>query len=107
MSKETIVNIQEAKTHLSRHLETVAATGEGIVIAKAGKPIARLVPYKEERAPRRLGRFAGMVAKESSDCWTPDEQLAAEFEDSTLYHSTEWEAGALRVNQNREGEVTE
>jgi prevent-host-death family protein len=37
------VNIHEAKTHLSRLLEQVAA-GEEVIIAKAGKPIARLVP---------------------------------------------------------------
>ena len=38
----TTVNIHEAKTHLSRLLEAVAA-GESVVIAKAGKPVARLV----------------------------------------------------------------
>ena len=39
------INIHEAKTHLSRLLEQVAG-GEEIVIAKAGKPIARLVPLE-------------------------------------------------------------
>jgi len=49
----TIVNIHEAKTHLSRLLERVAA-GEEITIAKANRPIARLVPIHHpirERAP--------------------------------------------------------
>jgi prevent-host-death family protein len=54
------VNVHEAKTHLSRLLERVEA-GEEIVIARAGKPIARLVPL-EPPAPRRLfGRDRGKI----------------------------------------------
>jgi prevent-host-death family protein len=50
------VNVHEAKTHLSRLLSRVAA-GEQIVISKAGRPIARLVPIKGPRTgKRRLGR---------------------------------------------------
>jgi prevent-host-death family protein len=45
------VNIHEAKTHLSRLLQRVAA-GEEIVISRAGTPVARLVPIR--RAARRL-----------------------------------------------------
>ena len=52
------VNIHEAKTHLSRLVEEVNA-GEEIVIAKAGKPQARLVPLRPERKPRKLGRLEG------------------------------------------------
>ena len=54
------VNIHEAKTHLSRLLEAVAA-GEEIVIAKAGRPIAKVVPLDkpEPKASRRLGFMAG------------------------------------------------
>jgi prevent-host-death family protein len=48
------VNIHEAKTHLSRLLARVAS-GERIVIARAGKPIAMLVPI-EEPVARRPGR---------------------------------------------------
>ena len=44
------VNIHAAKTHLSRLVDEVAA-GEEIVIAKAGKPLARLVPYTSGREP--------------------------------------------------------
>lgn len=54
------VNIHEAKTNLSRLLEKVSA-GEEIVIARAGKPIARLVPWGAKRSPRRLGLFAGQI----------------------------------------------
>ncbi len=49
-----VVNVHEAKTHLSRLLERVDA-GEEIVIARNGKPVARLVPVSA--APRRPGRL--------------------------------------------------
>ncbi|MBO0705080.1 MAG: type II toxin-antitoxin system Phd/YefM family antitoxin [Candidatus Dormibacteraeota bacterium] len=55
-----VVNIHEAKTHLSRLLDRVAA-GEEITIGKAGKPVARLVPYRTVRAPRRPGGWEGRV----------------------------------------------
>jgi prevent-host-death family protein len=54
------VNIHEAKTHFSRLVDR-AASGEDIVIAKAGKPLARLVPYEHPREPRRLGGWKGRV----------------------------------------------
>jgi prevent-host-death family protein len=53
-----IVNVHEAKTQLSRLLEGVEA-GEDIVIARAGKPVARLVPVAE--GARRPGRLKGKV----------------------------------------------
>jgi prevent-host-death family protein len=53
------INIHEAKTHLSRLVEQVAAGAE-IVIAKAGKPVARLVPLGASASePRKLGILAG------------------------------------------------
>ncbi|MCX8087284.1 MAG: type II toxin-antitoxin system Phd/YefM family antitoxin [Rhodocyclaceae bacterium] len=56
---ETAVNIHEAKTHLSRLVEQAAA-GEEIIIAKAGKPMAKLVPLVAgPREPRPLGLRAG------------------------------------------------
>jgi prevent-host-death family protein len=54
----TQVNVHEAKTHLSRLLLRVEA-GEEIVISRAGRPIARLVPERRARGRRRGGRFAG------------------------------------------------
>lgn len=54
------VNIHEAKTHLSRLLERVAA-GESIVIAKAGRPVARLVPVEAERKRSRVDFLKGEV----------------------------------------------
>lgn len=53
------VNLYEAKTHLSKLVERAAA-GEEIVIAKAGRPLARLVPLAAPRPmPRKLGPLAG------------------------------------------------
>jgi len=52
----TTVNVHEAKTHLSRLLEAVAA-GEEIIIAKAGKPVAKLVPVEQSR--RKPGALKG------------------------------------------------
>ncbi len=55
------VNIHDAKTHLSRLLEAVAA-GEEIVIAKSGKPVARLVPLEGDEKPKRqFGRLKGKI----------------------------------------------
>jgi len=54
------VNTHEAKTHLSRLLERVAA-GESFVIAKAGRPIARLVAYEPEPTERIGGVWKGRV----------------------------------------------
>ena len=54
------INVHEAKTHLSRLLDDVAA-GEEIVLAKAGRPFARLVPLQTPRK-RRLGFVDGSVS---------------------------------------------
>lgn len=56
----TTVNVHEAKTHFSKLLERVAA-GERIVIAKAGKPVAELVPLEEHPRKRVLGIDKGLV----------------------------------------------
>ena len=55
-----IVNVHEAKTHLSRLLEQVHA-GQEIVIAKAGKPYARLVPLEAQPPVRQPGRLQGRL----------------------------------------------
>ena len=54
------VNIHDAKTHFSRLLSRVES-GEEIVIAKAGKPIARMVPIAERAAKRTPGSAEGRV----------------------------------------------
>lgn len=54
------VNIYDAKTHLSELVDRAAA-GEEIVIAKAGQPMARLVPFASVHQQRTFGRWAGQV----------------------------------------------
>ena len=54
------VNMHEAKTHLSRLVEQ-AAKGEPFIIARAGKPLVKVVPIDEppKRAPQRIGFLQG------------------------------------------------
>jgi len=71
------VNVHEAKTHLSRLLEEVSAGGE-IVIAKAGKPIARLVPMEPKRPKRQFGWLEGKGwIADDFDAPLPDDLLDA------------------------------
>ena len=58
MSKAT--NIHEAKIHVSRLVEQAAA-GREIIIAKAGKPIARLVPLAQTPRLKRFGSLKGKI----------------------------------------------
>jgi len=55
-----IINIHQAKTNLSRLIEKTLI-GEDVIIAKAGKPVAKLVPYKEKVKPRKFGLWKGKV----------------------------------------------
>jgi prevent-host-death family protein len=57
---DPVVNIHAAKTHLSRLVERVEA-GEEVVIARAGRPVARLVPFKGRMSPRTPGPWRGRV----------------------------------------------
>ena len=52
------VNLHDAKTHLSRYVDQALA-GEEVVIARAGKPLVRLMPVVADPPPRRLGFLAG------------------------------------------------
>jgi len=71
----TKVNVHEAKTHFSKLLERVAR-GEEIVIARAGKPVARLVPFKESVARRIPGTAKGKIIIASDfDAPLPDDLL--------------------------------
>jgi prevent-host-death family protein len=73
------VNIHEAKTHFSRLLERVA-TGEEVVIAKAGKPVARLVPYGQRPSRRVAGEdVSTVVIADDFDAPLADD-LLSEFE---------------------------
>lgn len=55
-----IVNIHEAKTNLSKLIEKTL-NGEEVIIAKAGKPVAKLSFYKEKLKPRKSGLWKGKV----------------------------------------------
>lgn len=72
------VNVHEAKTHLSRLLEAVER-GEDIVIARAGKPVARLVPATSWGV-RRPGTWKGRVTI-AADFDETDDSLVAAFQD--------------------------
>ncbi len=70
------INVHEAKTHLSRLLDRVAK-GEQIVIAKAGRPVARLVPVEAGEGGRELGRDRGLVwIADDFDAPLPEEILS-------------------------------
>lgn len=62
----TIVNVHEAKTHLSKLLERANA-GEEIIVAKAGKPYARLVPLAVAAKPRKPGALKHLFKGQPSD----------------------------------------
>lgn len=72
------VNIHEAKTHLSKLLQRVLA-GEQIVIAKGGRPIARLVPY-EPTPERQFGVDRGLFQVPDDFDAPLDPEVLAEFE---------------------------
>ena len=70
----TVVNVQEAKTSLSS-LIARAEAGEDIVIARAGKPVLRLVPL-EAPEPRRFGGM-DFVVPDDFDAPLPEDELDA------------------------------
>ena len=75
-----IVNVHEAKTHFSKLLDR-AHGGEEIIVAKAGKPYARLVKIEDTPKPKRKpGRFKHLLKDVPSEIWfepLPEEELAA------------------------------
>jgi prevent-host-death family protein len=75
----TTVNIHEAKTHLSRLVDEVASGAE-IIIAKAGRPMARLSPISAPARKKQLGLLRGKV-RVSDDFNAPlDDDTLAAFE---------------------------
>ncbi len=72
------VNIQAAKTHLSRLVEQAVA-GEEIILAKAGKPMVRLTPVQPDASPRRPGAWRGKV-RMTKDFNEEDERITGLFE---------------------------
>lgn len=75
--QHAIYNLYDAKTALSQLVDRAAA-GEEIVIAKAGRPLARLVPLEAGGGPRRPGAWSGLVwIADDFDAPLPPEIAAA------------------------------
>jgi len=74
-----VVNIHEAKTNLSRIVDEVAAGAE-VVIAKAGKPMARLIPINAQVRAKHLGLLKGKIRVPDNFNEPLDEKVLTEFE---------------------------
>ncbi len=83
------VNMHEAKSQLSR-LAKAAWAGEDVVIAKAGEPYLRLVPYREPKAKRRLGALEGQIWMAPDFDETPPDVIEA-FWNSRIFPGEEEE----------------
>lgn len=77
-----IVNISEAKTHLTQLVKRVLA-GEDIVIARQGEPMVRLSVYQTDLTPREGGQWRGQVWM-SDDFDAPDPEWEALFYDGPI-----------------------
>jgi len=75
-----VVNVHEAKTHLSKLLERVEA-GEEIVVGRAGKPIALLIPYRPNKSPRVAGALKGKIVI-ADDFDLTDQSVIQDFDGS-------------------------
>lgn len=73
-----VVNVYEAKTHLSKLLEAVER-GEDVVIARAGRPVADLVPHRPRRRSIRWGALAGEITFDDATFDEPDPEVLALF----------------------------
>ena len=71
-----VINVYEAKTRLSELLER-ADRGEEFVLARAGRPVARLIPYRPGREPRVPGRLSGRITIAADFDDTPEEIIDA------------------------------
>lgn len=87
MSTEDLesVNMHEAKTHLSKLVERVEG-GKEIVINRAGKPAAKLVPVPQKLGPRKLGGWEGRMELPSDEEWKKfKEELTEAVEESEIF----------------------
>ncbi len=81
------VNMHEAKTHLSKLVARVEG-GEQIVITRAGRPAAKLVPVPKELGPRKLGGWEGkMRAPTVAEMRAIKDEIADDFEESKIFPS--------------------
>jgi prevent-host-death family protein len=74
-----MVNVHDAKTHFSRLLSRVEG-GEEIVIAKAGKPVARIVPLSGKTGKRVPGTAKGRIVLGKNFCEVLPEEVLKDFE---------------------------
>jgi prevent-host-death family protein len=82
------VNIHEAKSHLSRLLAEVAQ-GESVIIAKAGKPVAKLLRFEDSSLPnRRIGFMKGAFEIPDDFDIMFAEEIRSMFEDGPLFPET-------------------
>lgn len=78
-----VINIHEAKTHLSRLIEEVLESGEPFIIAKAGRPCVEVVAVSRKKPT--FGAGATFWKKIDTDEWDKlDEEIAAMFKDSIV-----------------------
>jgi prevent-host-death family protein len=77
MTAQLVINVHEAKTHFSKLLER-AHTGQEIILAKAGKPYARLMPLRPVVSQRQPGRLVHSGSVEAAFFEAlPDTELGA------------------------------
>ncbi|MCE9629210.1 MAG: type II toxin-antitoxin system Phd/YefM family antitoxin [Planctomycetia bacterium] len=75
----TVVNIHEAKTHFSKIVDEAAA-GHEVIIAKAGRKVARLVPIESKPRPKKFGRLKGRIRVPDDFNAPLDARVIAAFE---------------------------
>lgn len=73
-----IINVHQAKTNLSKLIENVLS-GQEIIIAKAGKPVAKIIAYKENANTRKPGLLKGKILL-SNDFTRDDERINKHFQ---------------------------
>jgi prevent-host-death family protein len=73
------VNVHAARSQLSRLLDAAVA-GEDVIIARAGRPVARLVPVEQKNAPRELGILTGKLRVPDNFDDALPEDVIADFE---------------------------
>jgi prevent-host-death family protein len=97
----TTVNIFEAKTNLSKLIAKVEK-GEEVIIARAGKPVARLTPLEPQKQKIRFGGLKGKIwIADDFDAPLPPEILA-EFEDGPIFPPERREPERREVAQTRQ-----
>ncbi|HEV8605274.1 MAG TPA: type II toxin-antitoxin system prevent-host-death family antitoxin [Tepidisphaeraceae bacterium] len=77
-SRPAVINVHQAKTSLSKLLARVER-GEEIIIARSGKPVARLVPAQPPRGPRTPGSAKHLIRSMSDDFNQTPEEILRDF----------------------------